>query len=80
MQLSDMKVGQTARIIAFNSSQKSDKSYRKRLIDMGFLPGTVLTLIRIAPLGDPIEIRIRDIALSVRKEEAALLQLSLVRP
>lgn len=42
-----------------------------RLREMGVLPGTRLTLVRTAPLGDPIEIRLRGYLLSLRKAEAA---------
>jgi ferrous iron transport protein A len=46
-----------------------------RLREMGLLPGTRVTLIRIAPLGDPIEIQVRGYRLSLRKSEAALVEL-----
>ena len=41
-----------------------------RLREMGMLPGTTLTLIRTAPLGDPIEIKVRGYNLTLRKSEA----------
>lgn len=41
-----------------------------RLREMGLLPGTTVTLVRVAPLGDPIEIKIRGYHLSLRKAEA----------
>lgn len=41
-----------------------------RLREMGMLPGTALTLVRTAPLGDPIEIKVRGYSLSLRKSEA----------
>lgn len=41
-----------------------------RLREMGVLPGTVLTLVRTAPLGDPIEIQVRGYSLTLRKSEA----------
>lgn len=41
-----------------------------RLREMGLLPGTSLTLIRTAPLGDPLEIKVRGYNLSLRKSEA----------
>jgi len=72
MQLKDMKIGATARIMRLSSGEKS---YRHRLISMGLIPGTELTVSRIAPLGDPIEIQVRGFALSLRKGEASILQL-----
>ncbi len=41
-----------------------------RLREMGMLPGTTLTLVRTAPLGDPIEIKVRGYNLTLRKSEA----------
>lgn len=50
---------------------------RGRLLEMGLLVGTPIQLIRFAPLGDPIEIKVRGYNLSLRKHEAELI---LVRP
>ena len=41
-----------------------------RLREMGLMPGTALVLVRVAPLGDPIEIRVRGYNLTLRKSEA----------
>jgi len=43
---------------------------KKRLLDMGIVPGCSLEVLRTAPLGDPVEVRIRGYNLSLRKEEA----------
>ncbi|MFZ4817473.1 MAG: FeoA family protein [Limisphaerales bacterium] len=43
---------------------------RGRLMEMGLLPGTPLELVRFAPLGDPVEIKLRNYHLSLRKLEA----------
>lgn len=43
---------------------------RKRLLDMGLVPGSELEVLRVAPLGDPVEVRIKGYNLSLRKEEA----------
>ncbi len=45
-----------------------------RLLEMGLLQGTLLEIIRLAPLGDPIDIRIRGYHLSLRKHEAGLVE------
>ena len=50
---------------------------RQRLIDMGFLPGRTVKVIRYAPLGDPIEVEIFDTRVSLRGNEASLIK---VRP
>lgn len=72
MLLSQMKVGEKGRIIHIHPGKKS---YRQRLISMGLIPGTELILSRIAPLGDPVEITVRGFALSLRKDEASILQI-----
>jgi len=75
MKFSELKTGQTARVVALT---QGDKVYRQRLIAMGVLPGTEFTVSRLAPLGDPIEIEIRGFALSLRKDEAAIIQIELI--
>jgi Fe2+ transport system protein FeoA len=42
----------------------------RRLLEMGLLPGTRVSLCRVAPLGDPLELRLRGYALSIRRGEA----------
>lgn len=72
MQLSEMKVGNRGRIVKVHAGEKV---YRQRLMAMGLLPGTEFEVLRIAPLGDPIEIKVRGFALSLRKNEATILQI-----
>lgn len=50
---------------------------RGRILEMGLLNGTTIELVRFAPLGDPVEIKVRGYNLSLRKHEADLI---LVRP
>lgn len=47
----------------------------RRLMEMGLLPGTRVTLTRVAPLGDPLELRLRGYALSIRRNEALQIEL-----
>lgn len=49
--------------------------YRMKLLSLGLIPGTIFQVIRIAPLGDPIEIRLRGFALTLRKQEAQLIEI-----
>ena len=70
MQVNELKIGDKARVVAL---AKNEKIYRKRLIDMGLIPGTEFKVLRMAPLGDPIEIEVRGFALSLRKDEATIL-------
>ncbi len=50
---------------------------RRRLLEMGLTPGIGVELLRRAPLGDPIELRVRGYLLSLRADQAALVQLTL---
>lgn len=70
--LADLAVGQTAEIHRINHSQDA---YRRRLLAFGILPGTSIQVERIAPLGDPIEVRVRGFSISLRRAEAALLEI-----
>ena len=44
--------------------------HKRRLLEMGLLPGTQVELVRYAPMGDPLEIKVRNYHLSLRKHEA----------
>ena len=66
--LKDMKVGETGKVSGF---VKGTNAYRDKLLAMGLTRGTVFTVTRIAPLGDPVEINVRGFALSLRKNEAS---------
>jgi DtxR family Mn-dependent transcriptional regulator len=67
MTLNELRPGQKARIKKI--IRKGETS--KRIVDMGVTPGTPVEVERVAPLGDPIEIKIKGYHLSLRKEEAA---------
>jgi ferrous iron transport protein A len=71
--LDQLHAGQRASI---NAVQGSD-SIVQRLLEMGLLEGEAIEVIGIAPLGDPIEIRLRDYRLSLRRSEAARIAVSL---
>ncbi|MGD0539390.1 MAG: FeoA family protein [Verrucomicrobiota bacterium] len=64
--LSGIAVGQIATVTALNVSSEA----KARLQEMGLLPGTPVQLIRFAPLGDPVEIKVRGYHLTLRKHEA----------
>jgi ferrous iron transport protein A len=71
MFLKDLPVGSKGRIVSFG---KEHPEYRRRLVMLGATPGTTFEIVRIAPLGDPIEIRVRGSFISVRRDEAELMQ------
>ena len=71
--LDELRVGQRASIDAVRGSD----AIVQRLLEMGLLEGEAIEVIGIAPLGDPIEIRLRDYRLSLRRSEAARITVSL---
>ena len=66
MTLCDLKPGQEGTVAMIESKGP----LKRRIMDMGVTPGTAIKVIKIAPLGDPIEVNIRGYELSLRKEEA----------
>lgn len=66
MTLDELKPGQTARITTVGG----DGALRCHLLDMGLIPGTRVTLCKVAPLGDPLEISLRGFDLTLRRDDA----------
>ncbi len=74
MTLNELKIGQSAKIVSVGG----EGSLRNRLIDMGLIPHTELTLRKVAPMGDPIEIHIRGYELTLRLDDAAKIEVELL--
>jgi ferrous iron transport protein A len=72
----DLRVGDRARVLGFT---EGGKAYRRKLLSMGLTPGVEIAVIRMAPMGDPVEIRVRGFALSLRKDEAEALQVEVIQ-
>lgn len=72
MTLKDLRRGKSATVRKLNG----EGALRRRIMDMGITRGTRLTVLKVAPLGDPIEISVRGYSLSLRKEDAALIEVS----
>ena len=72
--LSQMAVGQRGVVRDF----AVDSEDCERIEEMGVTPGEMVEIVRYAPLGDPIEIRIRGYCLSLRKEEAERIKVTLL--
>lgn len=49
------------------------RAFRRRLMELGLVPGTEIVILAVAPLGDPLEIEVRSARLSIRKHEAAMI-------
>ncbi|EKO3424502.1 ferrous iron transport protein A [Vibrio fluvialis] len=68
MKLSDLNAGESGLILALNGLSND---VRKKLMVMGLLPNTQVTLIRRAPMGDPLQVEVRGVSIAVRESIAA---------
>ena len=66
MTLRELGVGRTGRVVSVGG----EKVLRRRLLEMGITPRTLVTVKKVAPMGDPIELLLRGYVLSLRLEEA----------
>ncbi len=70
--LASLAVGESARI----ESVGGERGYRRRLLELGFLPGSVVRLRGVAPMGDPLDVDIAGCRFSLRRAEAEAVVLS----
>ncbi len=70
--MGDVAVGDSSTIIKLHGSG----ALRRHLMDLGLIKGTPFKVVKVAPLGDPIEITVRGYELSIRKEEAAIVEVA----
>ena len=75
MQITDLIPGNKAKILGY---READGKYRRKLLAMGLTKGTEFELLKVAPLGDPVEISLRGFSLSLRKGEAEIMELERV--
>ncbi len=66
VKLKDLKPGQRGKVLKVNAREGANK----RMVEMGVTPGAVVEVKRVAPLGDPIDIKVKGYHLSMRKDEA----------
>ncbi len=74
MTLREVKVGQTAKVVKLTGTGP----VKRRIMDMGITKGQLVRVIKVAPLGDPMEITVRNYELSVRKADAEMIEVELV--
>lgn len=65
--LKDVRVGDTVKVVKVHG----EGAIRRRIMDMGITKGVEIYVRKFAPLGDPIELKLRNYELSLRKEDAA---------
>lgn len=70
MTLNEVPVGKSVQVEKINCQG----ALKRRIMDMGITKGVDVRLVRVAPLGDPIEVRVRGYELSLRKEDAGLIE------
>ncbi|OUO19502.1 FeoA family protein [Collinsella sp. An307] len=68
--MGEVAIGDSATIVKLHG----DGALRRHLMDLGLIKGTQFRVVKVAPLGDPIQISVRGYELSIRKEEAAIVE------
>lgn len=71
--LNNLKQGETGKITSF----KGKGEVKKHLMEMGLVRGSDIKVERVAPLGDPIEVKIKGYSLSLRKEDAKKIEIEI---
>lgn len=72
MKLSELQIGDTATILSVGG----EGALRQHFLDMGLIQGTEVTVVKYAPMGDPVELRIHGYELSIRLEDAENIEIS----
>ncbi len=70
MKISELKPGETGTVVGY---EQGSRAYRQKLLRMGLVKGCEFTLLRTAPLGDPVELELNSHKLTIRKSEAEAL-------
>ncbi len=71
MTMDELTVGQSGAVEAIHAP----KQLKRRLMDMGFTKGVTIEVVKMAPMGDPMEVTVRGYHLCLRKAEAHVIQL-----
>lgn len=69
--LKDVKVGETVKVRKISG----EGAVKRRIMDMGITKGVEIHVRKVAPLGDPVELTVRDYELSLRKADAAMVEI-----
>lgn len=72
MTLKDVSIGKTVKVLKLNG----EGALRRRIMDMGITKGVKITVRKVAPLGDPLELTVRGYELSLRKSDAELIEVT----
>lgn len=74
MTLADLKPGQKARVLEINGQGV----HRRRLLDMGITPNVNILVRKVAPMGDPMELFLRNYVLTLRHEDASKIEVEVI--
>ena len=72
--IKDLEIGQSGRILSVGG----EGALRQHILDMGLIPGVDITIIKYAPMGDPVELRVHGYELTLRLEDAAKIEVAVV--
>ena len=72
MRLNELAIGQSAQIVSVGGSG----SLRQHFLDMGLIPGIEVSVVKYAPMGDPIELKIHDYELTIRMDDAKQIEVT----
>lgn len=73
--LNDLEIGQKAKITSLNTP---NQIFKRRLLDMGITRGTLVTIKKVSPLGDPVDILIRGYELCLRRDDLKMIGVEVV--
>ena len=68
--LREAKIGETVKVVKLHG----EGAVKRRIMDMGITKGTDVYVRKVAPLGDPVEVKVRDYELSLRKADAEMIE------
>lgn len=75
MTLKEVKVKSTVKVVKLHG----EGAVKRRIMDMGITKGVEIYVRKVAPLGDPVEVTVRNYELSLRKDDAQLIEVELVK-
>ena len=68
--LRDVKIGETVKVVKLHG----EGAVKRRIMDMGITKNTIVYVRKVAPLGDPVEVTVRNYELSLRKTDAEMIE------
>lgn len=75
LRLSEVPLNVQARVLSVSGL----RPFRRRLMELGLVPGAAVRVVNVAPLGDPLELEVRHCRISIRKEESRMLSCAVSR-